>query len=60
MYDHHVAPNQSIEDQFDYGQDHSENPDEYNTEDSLHEDNLIYDNHEDATADEEPFEDDLQ
>jgi hypothetical protein len=63
LYDHYyVAPNQSIEDQFDYGQDHSENPDEYNTGDSLHQDTLIYENHdvEDATVDEEPFEDDLQ
>ncbi len=62
LYDHYVASNQSFEDQFDYGQDHSENQEEYNTGDSSHQDNLMYENHdvEDVTVDEEPFEDDLQ
>jgi hypothetical protein len=57
-----VASNQSMEDQFDYDHHQSENPDEYNAEDSLHQDTLIYENHEvgDAIVDEEPFEDDLQ
>jgi hypothetical protein len=57
-----VAPNQPIEGQFDYGQDHSENPDEYNAGDSFQQDTLIYENHDvgDTTVDEEPFEDDLQ
>ncbi len=57
-----MAPSQSFEDQLDYGQDHSENQEEYNTGDSLHQDTLMYENHdvEDATVDEEPFEDDLQ
>jgi hypothetical protein len=32
VYDHYVAPNHSIEYQFDYDQNHSENPDDYNTE----------------------------
>jgi hypothetical protein len=62
VYDHYVAPSQSIEYQFDYDHNHSENLDEYNVEDSLHPDTLIYENHEveDATVDEEPFEDDHQ
>ena len=57
-----MAPNQPIEGQFDYGQDHSENPDEYNAGDSFQQDTLIYENHDvgDTTVDEEPFEDDLQ
>ena len=57
MYDHYVAPNQSIEDQFDYDHEHSENLDGYDAEDSLHQDTLIYENQDgvDATADEEPF-----
>ena len=62
VYDHYVASNQSIEDQFDYGNEHSENLDGYNAEDPLHHDTLIYENHDvgDATVDEEPFEDDQQ
>ena len=62
VYDHYIAPNQSIEDQFDYDHDHSENPDEYNADDSLHQDTLIYENQDinEAIADEEPFEDDQQ
>ena len=62
VYDHYIAPNQSIEDQFDYDHDHSENPDEYNADDSLHQDTLIYENQNinEAIADEEPFEDDQQ
>ena len=62
LYDHYVALNQSFEDQLDYDQDHSENQEEYNTGDSLHQDTLMYENPdvEDATVDEEPFEDDLQ
>ncbi len=62
VYDHYVAPNQSIEDQFDYGHEHSENLDGYNEEDSLHQDTLMYENHDvgDVTVDEEPFEDDQQ
>ncbi len=62
VYDHYVAPNQSIEDQFDYDHEHSEDPDGYNEEDSLHQDTLIYENHDvgDATIDDEPFEDDQQ
>jgi hypothetical protein len=57
-----VAPNHSYDDQVDYDRDHSENQEEYNTEDSSHQDTLMYENHvlEDATVDEEPFEDDLQ
>ena len=62
MYDHYVAPNQSIEDQFDYDHEHSENLDGYNAEDSIHQNTLIYENHDvgDVTVDEEPFEDDQQ
>ncbi len=62
LYDHYVAPNQSFEDQLDYDQDHSENQEEYNTGNSAHQDTLMYENQdvEDATVDEEPFEDDLQ
>lgn len=62
LYDHYVAPNQSYDDQVDYDQDHSENQEGYNAEDSSHQDTLMYENHvlEDATVDEEPFEDDLQ
>ena len=62
VYDHYIAPTQSIEDQFDYDHDHSQDPDEYNADDSLHQDALIYENHNDggAIADEEPFEDDQQ
>ena len=60
VYDHYVAPNQSIENQFDYDHEqHSEDLDGYNAEDSLHQDTLIYENHDvgDVTVDEEPFED---
>jgi hypothetical protein len=62
LYDHYVAPNHSYDDQVDYDRDHSESQEEYNTEDSSHQDTLMYENHvlEDATVDEEPFEDDLQ
>jgi len=62
VYDHYVAPNQSIEDQFDYGHEHYENLDECDTEDPLHQDTLIYENQDvvDTTVDEEPFEDDQQ
>jgi hypothetical protein len=62
LYDHYVAPNQMIEDQFDYDQEHSENQEEYHTEDSLQQDTLMYENHdaEDITGNEEPFEEDLQ
>ena len=51
--------NQSIEDQFDYGHEHSENLDDYDSEDPLHQDTLIYENHNvvDAAVDEESFED---
>ena len=63
VYDHYVAPNQSIEDQFDY--DHQISQFDYdhdNAEDSLHQDTLMYENHDvgDVTVDEEPFEDDQQ
>jgi hypothetical protein len=62
LYDHYVAPNQLMEDQFDYDQEHSENQEEYHTEDSFQQDSLMYENHdaEDITGKEEPFEDDLQ
>ena len=62
LYDHYVAPNQMIEDQFDYDQEQSGNQEEYHTEDSLQQETLMYDNHdaEDITGNEEPFEDDLQ
>ena len=62
LYDHYVAPNQMIEDQFDYDQEHSDNQEEYHTEDSLQQDTLMYENHdaEDISGNEEPFEDDLQ
>ena len=58
----YVAPNQSIEDQFDYDHEHSENLEGYNAEDSLHQDTLMYENQDvgDVTVDEEPFEDDQQ
>jgi hypothetical protein len=62
QYDHYVAPNQSIEDQFDYDQNQSENADGYYEENSLHQDTLIYENHDvnDVTANEEPFEEEFQ
>jgi hypothetical protein len=62
VYDHYIAPNQSIEDKFDFDHNHSEDHDEYNADDSLHQDTLMYENHDvgDATVDEEPFEDDQQ
>ena len=62
QYDHYVAPNQSIEDQFDYDQNQSENADGYYEENSLHQDTLIYENHDvnDVTANEEPFEEEIQ
>ena len=57
-----MAPNQSIEDQFDYDQNQSENADDYYEGNSLHQDTLIYENHvvDDVTADEEPFEEEIQ
>jgi len=57
-----VAPNHPHDDQVNYGQDDSENQEEYNIDDSSHQDTLMYENHilEDATVDDEPFEDDLQ
>ncbi len=57
-----MAPNQSFENQLDYDKDRSKNQEEYNTGNSAHQDTLMYENHdvEDATVDEEPFEDDLQ
>jgi hypothetical protein len=62
LYDHYVAPNQTLEDQFDNDQDQSENQEEYSTGDSSHQDTLMYEDYdvEDATVNEEPFEDDLQ
>jgi hypothetical protein len=62
LYDHYVAPNHPHDDQVNYGQDDPEHQEEYNIEDSSHQDTLMYEDHvlEDATVDEEPFEDDLQ
>jgi len=62
LYDHYVAPNQLMEDQFEYDQEHSENQEEYHTEDSFQQDSLMYESHdaEDITEKEEPFEDDPQ
>ncbi len=40
--DHYVAPSQSIEEQFDYDNDLSENPDEDNVTNSLHQDTLVF------------------
>ncbi len=46
----------------DYDHDHSDNPDEYNVGDSLHQDTLVYETHdvEGTPAYEEPFEYDPQ
>ena len=62
LYDHYVAPNQLVEDEFDYDQEHSENQEEYHAEDSFQQDSLMYENHDagDITGKEEPFEDDPQ
>ena len=57
-----MAPNQSIENQFDYDQNQSENADDYYEDNSSHQDMLMYESHDvnDVTVNEEPFEEEIQ